>query len=100
MFIEKEQIRTHYQLVQGSDYSRLVHPTGIEPALPLENMDLNHTRLPVPPRVLIHFVLSIFTRGEFPRWCLLSDKSYYSAYSTYILTENLLKTNLHRSGVT
>ena len=41
----------------------VVHPTGIEPALPLRNMDLNHTRLPVPPRVHIKFfTLYIFTR--------------------------------------
>lgn len=40
----------------------MVHPTGIEPALPLRNMDLNHTRLPVPPRVRIKFLLYIFTR--------------------------------------
>ena len=33
--------------------TRLVHLTGIEPALSCENMDLNHTRLPVPPQVQI-----------------------------------------------
>ena len=32
-------------------FGALVHLTGIEPALSFKNMDLNHTRLPVPPQV-------------------------------------------------
>ena len=40
-----------------------MHLTGIEPALSFKNMDLNHTRLPVPPQV--HDL--IFTAGALPR---------------------------------
>ena len=38
----------------------MVRVTGIEPALPFENMNLNHTRLPVPPYPHIKFSSSKF----------------------------------------
>ena len=38
----------------------MVRVTGIEPALPFENMNLNHTRLPVPPYPHIKFSSSEF----------------------------------------
>ena len=38
----------------------VVRVTGIEPALPFENMNLNHTRLPVPPYPHIKFSSSKF----------------------------------------
>ena len=35
--------------VVGHTSSVLVRITGLEPACPCEHMDLNHTRLPIPP---------------------------------------------------
>ena len=36
----------------------LVQVTGVEPARACAHMDLNHTRLPIPPYLLIPFRLS------------------------------------------
>ena len=72
---------------------RLVRVTGIEPALPFENMNLNHTRLPVPPYPHIKFSSSDFyTARTFRGGAFRLIRNYKNAFLRFyrIYTEMAL----------